>query len=99
MPLGLFAAATYEAPTVAVPVGGGLLLASKGVVEATQKREEFGLQRLKQCFSRLPLDSAQDVATSALEAVRQYSPDAAKLNDLTTLALVRPGAGKGASKT
>jgi len=47
MPLGLFAASTYEAPTVAVPKGGALLLASRGVVEASRKREEFGLQRLK----------------------------------------------------
>lgn len=90
MPLGLFSGATYEAPTVAVPVGGALLLASRGVVEATQRKEEFGLQRLKQHFSQMPLDSAQTVAASALAAVRQYAPEAAGQNDLTTLALVRP---------
>lgn len=90
MPLGLFSAATYEAPTVAVPVGGGLLLASRGVVEAQRKREEFGLQRLKQCFSQFSLSSAPGVAASALEAVRLYAPTAADHNDLTTLVLVRP---------
>src|SRR5215472_3864919 len=91
MPLGLFAASTYEAPTVAVPRGGALLLASRGVVEASNKREEFGLQRLKQHFEKMPLNDAHQVALSALEAVRQFAESAAEQNDLTTLAVVRPG--------
>src|SRR5664279_6435761 len=70
LPLGLFAASTYEAPTAAVPQGGALLLVSRGVVEATRKREEFGLQRLKQSFEQTPLTSAKQVASAALEAVR-----------------------------
>jgi serine phosphatase RsbU (regulator of sigma subunit) len=94
MPLGLFAASTYEAPTVAVPKGGALLLASRGVVEAAQKREEFGLQRLKAHFEKTSLTSAYEVASSALEAVRQFAESAAEQNDLTTLAVVRPGTGR-----
>lgn len=90
MPLGLFTASTYEAPTVAVPEGGALLLASRGVVEASNRKEEFGLQRLKQHFERASLDSAQAVASGALQAVRIYVQSAATQNDLTTLALVRP---------
>ena len=70
MPLGLFSASTYEAPTAAVPRGGALLLVSRGVVEASRKREEFGLQRLKQRFEQTPLTSAQSVASAALQAVR-----------------------------
>ena len=91
MPLGLFSASTYEAPTVAVPVGGALLLASRGVVEANHKREEYGLQRLKTHFEGMPLTNAHEVAASALSAVRQFAEGASKQNDLTTLALVRPG--------
>jgi serine phosphatase RsbU (regulator of sigma subunit) len=90
MPLGLFTASTYEAPTVAVPAGGALLLVSRGVVEATRRREEFGLQRVKQQFEQTPLDNAQSVALAALQAVRSYEPTAATQNDLTSLALVRP---------
>jgi len=90
MPLGLFAAATYEAPTAAVPVGGALLLASRGVVEATYKRQEFGLTRLKQQFGQVPITSAYDVASSALEAVRQFIGLGEVKNDLTTLVLARP---------
>jgi len=96
MPLGLFSAATYEAPTAAVPVGGALLLASRGVVEASHKREEFGIQRLKEHFRRMPLTNAHDVASSALEAVRQFTQSAGKQNDLTTLAVVRPGTSRQA---
>jgi serine phosphatase RsbU (regulator of sigma subunit) len=94
MPLGLFAASTYEAPTAAVPKGGALLLASRGVVEAAHKREEFGLQRLKEHFEKTPLTSAHQVALSALEAVRQFAQSAAEQNDLTTLAVVRPATSR-----
>ena len=90
MPLGLFSASTYEAPTAAVPRGGALLLVSRGVVEASRKKEEFGLQRLKQSFEQTPLTSAKQVASAALEAVRQFTDSSATKNDLTTLALVRP---------
>ena len=90
MPLGLFSASTYEAPTAAVPRGGALLLVSRGVVEANRKKEEFGLQRLKQSFERTPLTSAQGVASAALQAVREFTQTGAVKNDLTALALVRP---------
>jgi serine phosphatase RsbU (regulator of sigma subunit) len=91
MPLGLFSASTYEAPTAAVPVRGGLLLVSRGVVEATAKKEEFGLDRLTESFQKMPLSSAEEVAKSTLREVEQFAPAASKQNDLTALALVRPG--------
>jgi serine phosphatase RsbU (regulator of sigma subunit) len=89
MPLGLFSASTYEAPTAAVPRGGALLLVSRGVVEASRKREEFGLPRVKQQFEQVPLTTAQGVASAALQWVREYTQADAVKNDLTTLALVR----------
>ena len=91
MPLGLFAASTYEAPTAAVPLGGGLLLVSRGVVEATRKKEEFGLHRLTDCLRQSSLKDAHALAASTFAAVEQYAPAAAEQNDLTALALVRPG--------
>lgn len=90
MPLGLFSASTYEAPTAAVPRGGALLLVSRGVVEASRKREEFGLYRLKQHFEQIQLTNAQGVASAALQAVREFTQTTAVKNDLTALALVRP---------
>ena len=94
MPLGLFVGSTYEAPIAAVPQGGALLLVSRGVVEAAHKKEEFGMQRLKQQFESTPLTSAHAVASAALQAVRQYAKSGAQQNDLTTLALVRPGTSR-----
>jgi serine phosphatase RsbU (regulator of sigma subunit) len=89
LPLGLFAASTYEAPTVFVAPGSSLLLVSRGVVEALRKKEEFGLHRVKEHFASVPLDSANIVAASMLDAVRQHLGAAPAGNDLTTLALVR----------
>jgi serine phosphatase RsbU (regulator of sigma subunit) len=90
MPLGLFSASTYEAPTVAVPVGGGLLLVSRGVVEAARKKEEYGMERLRQHFLEAPLVNAPVLAKGALDAVAEFAPAAAEQNDLTALALLRP---------
>lgn len=88
LPLGLFAASTYEAPTAFLAPGSALLLASRGVVEARRK-EEFGLHRVKEHFGGMPIESANTVAASVLDAVRQHLGSTPATNDLTTLALVR----------
>lgn len=89
LPLGLFAASTYEAPTAFVAPGSALLLASRGVVEALRRKEEFGLQRVKEHFTTVPMDNANLIAAGVLDAVRQHLGSAPTTNDLTTLALVR----------
>jgi len=88
LPLGLFSASTYEAPTVALQQGASLLLVSRGVVEAAFKREEFGLQRVKTHFQSAPQDNARQVATVILDQVQQFLR-ATPENDVTALALVR----------
>src|SRR5580698_3736963 len=60
LPLGLFSASTYEAPTAALQHGASLLLVSKGVVEAAHKKEEFGLDRVKRHFESAPQDNARE---------------------------------------
>jgi phosphoserine phosphatase RsbU/P len=94
LPLGLFAASTYEAPTVALQQGASLLLVSRGVVEAARKREEFGLERVKLHFQRASLDNARDVAALILDGVRQFTGTDNFLNDVTALALVRAVDGR-----
>ncbi len=89
LPLGLFAASTYEAPTAHLAPGNALLLVSRGVVEALRRKEEFGLHGVKQHFLSIPLDHANTVAANVLDAVRQHLGSAPAENDLTTLALVR----------
>lgn len=89
LPFGLFAASTYEAPIVVVAPGCSLLLVSRGVVEALRKKEEFGLQRVKEHYRGVPLEHANTVAAGVLDAVRQHLGTAPAGNDLTALALVR----------
>ena len=89
LPLGLFAASTYEAPTAHLAPGNALLLVSRGVIEAQRRKEEFGLHRVKQHFAGIPLNHANVVAAGILDAVRQHLGAAPATNDLTTLALVR----------
>jgi serine phosphatase RsbU (regulator of sigma subunit) len=92
LPLGLFSASTYEAPTAALQQGDSLLLVSRGVVEATHKKEEFGLDRVKQHFGRAPQDDAHKIATHILGAVKEFMHMAPDHNDVTALALVRASA-------
>lgn len=89
LPLGLFAASTYEAPTAALAPGSALLLVSRGVVEALRRKEEFGLPRVKEHFAQLPMDNANVIAGSILDAVGRHLGTMPATNDLTSLALLR----------
>jgi serine phosphatase RsbU (regulator of sigma subunit) len=94
LPLGLFSASTYEAPTAALQPGAALVLVSRGVVEAACKKEEYGLERVKQQFERSSNENAKGMATAILDDVQQFMRCAPALNDLTALALVRAENGK-----
>ncbi len=89
LPLGLFAASTYEAPMAALQPGASLLLVSRGVVEATARKEEFGLARVKHHFGIAPLEEAHQIATGILGAVKEYVASGPLHNDITALALLR----------
>ncbi len=94
LPLGLFSASTYEAPTAALQHGASLLLVSRGVVEAARKKEEFGLGRVKQQFGLSSQDNANDVATVIVNAVHEFMGGSPTHNDVTALALVRASAAR-----
>jgi len=91
LPLGLFSASTYEAPTAAIPRGASLLLVSRGVVEAAHKhrKEEFGLGRVKQHFESASQNNASEIATTVVTAVQDFLGAPPDHNDVTALALVR----------
>ena len=97
LPLGLFSASTYEAPTAAMLQGASLLLVSRGVVEAAHKKEEFGLERVKQHFGGSPQDDANQIATLVLNAVQDFMHITPDHNDVTALALVRASVGRTVS--
>lgn len=89
LPLGLFAASTYEAPFAALQPGASLLLVSRGVVEAAYKKEEFGLGRVKQRLGRVSGESASKIASDILAGVQEFLRTPPTHNDVTALALVR----------
>jgi serine phosphatase RsbU (regulator of sigma subunit) len=91
LPLGLFSASTYEAPTAALQKGASLLLVSRGVVEAAHKhrKDEFGLGRVKEHFTKASQENASEIATDIVNAVQQFLGAAPDQNDVTALALVR----------
>jgi phosphoserine phosphatase RsbU/P len=89
LPLGLFAASTYEAPTAALQHGASLLLVSRGVVEAAAKKEEFGLERVKQSFLDAPAEDAHKIAAVILQSVTEFCASKPLQNDITALALAR----------
>lgn len=99
LPLGLFSASTYEAPTAVIQQGASLLLVSRGVVEAAHKhhKNEFGLDRVKQSFTGAPQDNASEIATGILKSVQEFLGGPANDNDVTALALVRASANRAAA--
>jgi serine phosphatase RsbU (regulator of sigma subunit) len=95
LPLGLFSHVTCDAPTVAIEPGATLLLASRGVVEAECKGEEFGLKRLEELLQKNAGQRAQAVCNAVIEATQGFSCRKPARNDLTALALVRERSADG----
>jgi serine phosphatase RsbU (regulator of sigma subunit) len=93
LPLGLFSHATTNAPTVGLEKGAALLLVSRGLVNCEGSHErsgkEFGLAGVKQLFQTAPIGAAQDLCTSILNAVGEFSGEAPLCDDRTALAFVR----------
>jgi phosphoserine phosphatase RsbU/P len=98
LPLGLFSASTYEAPTAALQRGASLLLVSRGVVEAAHKhhKHEFGLERVKEHFGKASQENASEIATVILNAVQEFLGEPPDHNDVTALALVRAAEARAA---
>jgi sigma-B regulation protein RsbU (phosphoserine phosphatase) len=96
LPLGLFSASTYEAPTAALQKGASLLLVSRGVVEAAHKhkKDEFGLGRVKDHFTKASQENASEIATDIVNAVQQFLGATPDQNDVTALALVRASSAR-----
>ena len=59
LPLGLFSHTTVDVSTVVLPPGAGLLLVSRGIVEAKCAGEEFGLQQVKAGFEEWEIGPAK----------------------------------------
>jgi sigma-B regulation protein RsbU (phosphoserine phosphatase) len=89
LPLGLFSHATQSAATCALTPGAVLLAVSRGIVEAEQGDEEFGLERTTEAFRRATGHSAHALCSDILHAVHSFTQTAPSHNDVTTLVLTR----------
>jgi serine phosphatase RsbU (regulator of sigma subunit) len=89
LPLGLFSHATCDAPLIALEPGAALLLASRGVVEAKCKDDEFGMNGLQNALQQAPLAKAHDLCAAILNQAQGFACTSAKEDDMTALALVR----------
>jgi len=96
LPLGLFSHATCDAPIVALPQRAALLLVSRGVVEGKCKDtkiedQEFGLERVKDCFRDEHSSSAQAISASILHSVGEFTCQPLVPDDMTALVFARTG--------
>jgi len=89
LPLGLFSHSIPECSLLALGAGNGLLLVSKGVVEAKRRGEEFGIERVQQYFAETVVQSAHETCVGILAHVRQFMGTAPTHNDVTALSLIR----------
>jgi serine phosphatase RsbU (regulator of sigma subunit) len=89
LPLGLFSHMVSDASVVALEPGAVLLLASRGIVEAKCRSEEFGLHRVKEVLLQPNERSAKDLCVSVLDHVQQFMCAVPTHNDVTALALAR----------
>jgi serine phosphatase RsbU (regulator of sigma subunit) len=94
LPLGLFSHATPDASIVALEPGDALVLVSRGVVEASRRRKEFGLDQVKTNLQRAQTKSAPEICTAILDEVRKFTHKPPRHNDVTVLALARQAAVK-----
>lgn len=102
MPLGLFTHLTFEPAIQAFEPGARLLLVTKGILETTHGREQFGVERVIDLVENLPAGSAFDLCGAILNQAHEFRKlpwySLEKLpfvksepnEDLTTVVLVRP---------
>jgi serine phosphatase RsbU (regulator of sigma subunit) len=89
LPLGLFSHLTTDAAMVALEPGSVLLLASRGIVDAKSKSDEFGLQRVQEVLQQFQSGNASELCVAVLNQVMQFMGGAPTHNDVTALALAR----------
>jgi len=89
LPMGLFSHSIPDSSLVALGPTQTVLLVSKGVVEARQRHEEYGLDRVKEYLQEVSFDSAHETCVGLLARVRQFMGTPPTHNDVTALSLVR----------
>jgi phosphoserine phosphatase RsbU/P len=89
LPLGLFSHAPCDAKIVALEPGAALLIVSRGIIEASRRGEEFGVERLKETYQRANIGKARELSASIVLSVEQFVGAPPTHNDVTALSLIR----------
>ncbi|MDT8069953.1 MAG: PP2C family protein-serine/threonine phosphatase [Terriglobia bacterium] len=89
LPLGLFLHATQDALMTVLEPGAVLLLFSRGLMEARNRRSEFGIERVKKILANGHAHDAEGLCNEVLNSVLAHMHGRPIDNDLTTLALMR----------
>ena len=72
--------------------GAVLLLFSRGLMEAHNRRSEFGIERVRKLLAASDCHNAEGLCTEILDSVLAHMHGRAIENDLSTLALIRTAA-------
>jgi len=89
LPLGLFSHSIPDSSVMFLRPGNGVLLVSKGILEARRRSDEFGIERVGEYFLETGFQSAHETCVGVLGRVRQFMGTAPTHNDVTALSLVR----------
>jgi serine phosphatase RsbU (regulator of sigma subunit) len=104
LPFGLFSHATHDAAVSVVAPGSSIVLVSKGVIEATSGKQEFGTQRVREILEGRRFFSAQQLCHDVLESAVRFSDQPSRFgpqfsiagfrgnhepNDMTIVCLMR----------
>lgn len=89
LPLGLFHHATHEAQVSVITPGASFVLVSKGFVEAKSRKEEFGMESLRETYAALQFHDARDLCAGLLDALKKFTGGGIPANDMTAVAMVR----------
>jgi phosphoserine phosphatase RsbU/P len=88
LPLGLFSLAPVDARTVGLGSQSAMAVISRGVVEAENRGEEFGLTGVQKVLET-ESGSARELSRRVLERVQDFVQRIPTHNDVTVLALTR----------
>ena len=65
------------------------MIVSRGVVDASCKGEEFGVERVKEKIQQMTLTNARELSSGILAKVQEYLCAPPTHDDVTTISLIR----------
>ena len=90
--LGVMPGLEYKESEVTLAQGDSLILYTDGVSEAMNSEgEEFGVDRLREIFTKNPPTSARGTNEAILQAVHDFAGDTPQSDDVTCLVLQKVG--------